>query len=257
MTFSRRAARGHEAVLLRKKPLGCRLRIATLCLALAIPVVAAQAAPESASAARADVVDVAVIGDSLANDLGSGMEDLFRNKRSVRVIKRTRHATGLMRDDYFNWNAALRKFIARSDADAIVVMIGGNDAQTVRVKGRRLTRFTRPWLAEYERRVALFMRILKQAHTNVYWVGLPVVRSDKMSRNFRTMNRIFRTQAARYGITFVSIWSDFADSSGDYTSFGRSVRGVKRQLRKNDGMHFTTAGTLRLAARVASAIGIH
>lgn len=256
MMLSRLAARPKTFVR-DKKPLRFRFpRIATLCLALAIPVVAAQGAPDYASAARAGVFDVAVVGDSLAHDLGSGMEDLFRNKRSVRVIKRTRHATGLMRDDYFNWNSALRKFIARANADAIVVMIGGNDAQTIRVKGRRLTRFTKPWLAEYERRVALFMRILNQAHTNVYWVGLPVVRSNKMSRNFRIMNRIYRTQAARYRITYVSIWNDFSDSSGSYTSFGRSVRGVRRQLRKNDGMHFTTAGTLRLAARVAGAIGI-
>jgi hypothetical protein len=140
--------------------------------------------------------------------------------------------------------------------DAIVVLIGGNDAQAIRVNGRSLERFSKPWLAEYQHRVADFMKILRRAKAKVYWVGLPVVRSDVMSDHFRTMNTIFQRQAARHRITYVSIWKDFADSGGEYTSFGRSVGGVKRQLRKNDGMHFTEDGTLRLAARVARAIGM-
>ena len=201
-------------------------------------------------------MDIAVVGDSLANDLGRGMEDLFRGKRNVKVIKQTRYATGLTRPDYFNWNAQMRMFVGRSDADAIVVLIGGNDRQDIHLKGRRLERFSKPWMAEYERRVATFMKILKRAKSRVYWVGLPVVRSGLMSRHFRAMNNIFRRQAARHRIRYVSIWRDFADSSGDYTSFGRSVRGVKRQLRKNDGLHFTEAGTLRLATSVARAIGV-
>jgi hypothetical protein len=212
--------------------------------------------PAAASPAAASPMDIAVVGDSLANDLGRGMEDLFRGKRNVKVIKQTHHATGLTRPDYFNWNTELREFVGKSDADAIVVLIGGNDAQAIRVKGRSLERFSKPWLAEYERRVAHFMKILKRARTRVYWVGLPVVRSDSMSRHFQAMNRIYRRQAARHRIKYVSIWRDFADAGGDYTSFGRGVNGVKRQLRKNDGLHFTDEGTLRLAASVARAIGV-
>lgn len=218
---------------------------ALLGLALSVP-----------TGAQARSLDIAVVGDSLANDLGRGMEDLFRDKPSVKIIKQTRYATGLTRPDYFNWNAELRGFVGKADADAIVVLIGGNDGQAIRVKGRSLERFSKPWMAEYERRVAQFMTILKRAKTKVYWVGLPVVRSDSMSRHFRAMNAIFRRQAARHGIKYVSIWKDFADSSGDYTSFGRSVQGVKRQLRKSDGLHFTDAGTLRLATSVARAIGV-
>jgi len=246
-----------DQTILPAKVLLGRLRGAALGLMFATSAVAgAQAAPGKALVANARSLDIAVVGDSLANDLGRGMEDLFRDRPKIKIIKQTQHATGLTRSDHFNWHAKLRGFVRKTDADAIVVLIGGNDGQAIRVKGRSLERFSKPWLAEYERRVARFMKILRRAKTKVYWVGLPVVRSDSMSRHFRTINRIFRRQAARHRIKYVSIWKDFAGSGGAYTSFGRSIRGVKRQLRKNDGMHFTEDGTLRLAARVARAIGV-
>jgi hypothetical protein len=256
MSLSLLSPRDGHPVPLSQNLVRC-LRVTVAALAFACPVVAgAMASPNKAYVARTGVVDIAIVGDSLANDLGRGMEDLFRGKRNIKVIKETRYSTGLTRTDYFNWNAELREFVRKTNPDAIVVLIGGNDAQSIRVKGRSLERFSKPWLREYERRVALFMRILRQEKAKIYWVGLPVVRSDSMSRYYRTMNLIYRRQAARHDIKFISIWKEFADSNGEYTSFGRNVRGVKRRLRKNDGMHFTTDGALRLASSVARAIGV-
>jgi hypothetical protein len=255
MPFSTLSSRSPQAAGSRFA-LGC-LCVAVLGLAVALPTAAsAQARSNRAYVANARSVDIAVVGDSLANDLGRGMEDLFRSRPNIKIVKQTHYATGLTRKDQFNWNDQLRAFIGKTDTDTIVVLIGGNDSQDIRVDGRSLERFSKPWLAEYERRVAQFMAILKRAKAKVYWVGLPLVRSDTMSNHFRTLNQIYRRQAVRHRITYVSIWKDFADAGGDYTSFGRSVGGVKRQLRKNDGMHFTEDGTLRLAARVASAIGV-
>lgn len=235
---------------------GC-LQVAALAAVVSLSVSAdAQATSRKAYVAKSRSLDIAVVGDSLANDLGRGMEELFRNRRNVNVIKQTHYSTGLTRRDYFNWNTQLRAFVSKTDADAIIVLIGGNDGQDIRLHGRSIDRFSKAWTVEYERRVAQFMSILKRAKTRVYWVGLPVVRSDSMSQHFRAMNAIYRRQAARHRIRYVSIWKDFATSKGDYTSFGRSLQGVKRQLRKNDGMHFTDDGTLRLAARVAQAIGV-
>ena len=61
--------------------------------------------------AHARPISIAVVGDLLANDLGNGMEDIFAGKQ-VRVIKQTRFATGLVRTDYFNWNATVRNALA-------------------------------------------------------------------------------------------------------------------------------------------------
>jgi len=198
---------------------------------------------------------IAVVGDSIANDLGNGMRAYFANNANVNVVTNTRHSTGLVRPDYFDWNAEARRFVRGTKADAIVVVMGGNDRQNIRTDGRRLNRFTKPWLAEYERRVARFMGILQNAKAPVYWVGLPPVRSNVMSRNYRQMNSIFQRQAAKHNIRFVSVWDALSDERGRYTSFGRDPQGVRRQLRSEDGMHFNPQGRLTLAAFVARQIG--
>lgn len=198
-------------------------------------------------------VTIAVIGDSIATELGHGMQALFRHNRHVRVIKRTKYSTGLVRTDYFNWDRALQYFLRHHRADKIAVVIGGNDRQSVNVGHRRLQRFSRAWRHNYQRRVVRFMRILKRAHAKVYWVGLPQVESRRMTRDYRVLNSIYRREAKRHGFTYVSIWKTFSNSNGAYTSFGR-VGGRRRRLRQYDGMHFTAAGSRVLAKHVARAM---
>lgn len=206
------------------------------------------------AAAQARPIQVAVIGDSVANDLGRGMEDLFADNRRFEVVKQTKFATGLVRTDYYDWNAVVRGFLAKHKPDAIFVVIGGNDRQPIRTAQGRFDPLTAPWLAQYERRVAHFMDTLARAHATVYWVGLPAVRSQEMTRDYAKMNRIFRREAARHHFKYVSIWDQFL-KDGAYSSFGQSLEGVRRQLRMEDGMHFTEPGRLMLARTVAHAAG--
>lgn len=206
-------------------------------------------------AAFARPLTVAVIGDSIATELGRGMQALFAHSRDVRVIKRTKFSTGLVRTDYFNWNQAARDFLAQHRADKVVVVMGGNDRQSVNVGERRLQRFSAAWRRNYEQRVARFMRILQGAHAEVYWVGLPQVESDQMTRDYRVLNAIYHSEAKRHGLTYVSIWHAFANKKGAYTAFA-NVDGRREQLRKQDGMHFTDTGSRVLASHVARAMGL-
>jgi hypothetical protein len=206
--------------------------------------------------ARSRTINVAVIGDSVANDLGRGLEALFDGKPQVRIVKETKFATGLVRTDYFNWNATARDFLRRERPDAVIVVMGGNDKQPIRIDGKRLDPLSKAWNAEYERRVAHFMDTVRNAHARVYWVGLPEVRLDSLNEAYVTMNGIYRRQAARHKFKYVSIWNKFRTPDGAYSSFGQSLEGVKRRLRMEDGMHFTEAGRLLLAHYIAKSIGL-
>lgn len=197
---------------------------------------------------------IGVVGDSIAGNLGDGMQKLLRDRDNLKIIKFAKPATGLMRDDVYNWQSALKDFVRQTKLNIIVVMIGGNDRQSIWMNGRRLSRGSKAWLAEYERRVAQFMKVLAEADAKVYWVGLPVVRSTSMSRDYKRLNQIFHAQARKHGFTYVGTWETFIDENGSYSSFGPSLDGVKRRLRKEDGMHFTNDGELRLADTVARAI---
>ncbi len=212
--------------------------------------------PESLARRSYDRITFAIVGDSIANELGQGMRTLYRRNARVRVIKKTKFSTGLVRTDYYNWYAVLPSFLRRYRPDVIAVNIGGNDRQNLFVNGRRLERFSKPWLRAYENRVSRFMTLLKRSGAKVYWVGLPQVSSRRMTRDYRALNQIYRREAERHDFTYVSIWNRFSSSKGGYTAYGRGIDGRNRRLRTTDGIHFTDAGKLRLAVDVADAIGL-
>jgi hypothetical protein len=197
---------------------------------------------------------IGIIGDSIAGDLGRGMQKLLAGRGNLKIFTFTKPATGLMRDDVYDWERALAGFLRKTRLNAIAVMIGGNDRQSVWMNGRRLSHGSPEWRAEYERRLARFMAPLATGKAKVYWLGLPVVRSAKMSRDYESLNRIFQAQARKHGFEYISTWETFADAKGRYRPFGPDLDGVKRRLRKNDGMHFTISGELRLANLLARAI---
>jgi hypothetical protein len=201
--------------------------------------------------ALARPITVAVLGDSIATELGRGMEALFAHDQNVRVIKKTKFSTGLVRPDYFDWNRALRQFLAHHDPQMIVVTLRGNDRQNIALPHhQRLERFSKKWWRNYEGRVDHFMDILQsRSDAKVYWLALPQVRSYQMSRDYRALNEVYRRQAKRHHITYIP-------ARGAYSAYGRGLDGRRQRLRKEDGLHYTDAGSRVLAAEVARAMGL-
>jgi hypothetical protein len=234
-----------------------RRRIGGLAAAVSLILLAPGAFAQTVSlSARSRPVSIAVVGDSLANDLARGMEALYGHRGDIRIIKHTRFATGLVRTDYFDWQDSIRALLGRSNPDVVVVLIGGNDHQQIRTDEARFDPLSEEWVAEYSRRVATFMTPLRKERAKIYWIGLPAVRSPSLSRSYQLMNIIYRREAKRHGFKYVSVWEAFLDRNGAYSSFGQSLNGVKRQLRENDGMHFTEPGRIALAMYVSRAAGI-
>lgn len=215
------------------------------------------AKPKKRRAATADPKQVdpgatrlVVVGDSLAQDLWFGVQRAFRNSKHIEVIRFTKSASGLVRDDSYNWNKKLGSFVAEQDFDIAVVVFGGNDRQEIRLKGKRLPRFSKVWAEEYRNRVAHIITLLKTRAEKVFWVSLPVVRSERMTRDYLKLNKIYKAEAEANGAEYVDIWSQFRGEDGGYTSFGPDLQGAKRRLRQDDGLHFTLPGQGRFADEV-------
>ena len=177
---------------------------------------------------------IAVIGDSLAQDLWFGLRSVYSSGGKRKFLKHTKPSSGLVKRSFYNWNAQVAR-IAAGNIQIAIVMIGGNDRQPFGGHAR----FSKAWLAAYRARVDQFNQSLKRRIGRVIWVGLPSVRSGRMSRDYRKLNAIYAASAAANGVQYIDIYS--------WTS-------ANKGLLKADGLHFTSRGVAALARRVGARV---
>jgi uncharacterized protein len=212
---------------------------------------------------------VYVLGDSLAISAADGMDEDLEDKPEIGVVDRARDASGLVRDDYFDWTKAARELVggnepapkdkeakvkdakdkpeAKPKIDYVVVMLGINDMQQLRDGKDYVDPLTERWKAIYSQRIQAVVAPLRAAHIPVLWVGLPPMRSDKFNAQVVALNQIFKENSEKAGATFVDIFDDFADQGGQFDAFGPNIEGQKVKLRGPDGIHLTAAGGKKLA----------
>jgi len=199
----------------------------------------------------ADKLRVAVVGDSLASGLGVFMERVLR-PTVTRVTKQGRISTGLARQDYFDWPAALRQIMDSYDPDLVVVMTGVNDNQALLSPGGDVETpiGTFEWPRAYEQRVEDFARIAVDRGAHVVWVGMPIVSDRDRWPLFQRQNEIFERVAERTpNMEYVDVWDRFAQPDGGYSAYFRDG-GKVELIRESDGIHFNGTG-YELVARAA------
>lgn len=80
--------------------------------------------------------NVLVLGDSMADWLGYGLEDAFSESADLGVIRKHKTVSGLLRyqpkGDPADWAAAAKGILAKEKPDAIVVMLGLHDRAAIR-----------------------------------------------------------------------------------------------------------------------------
>ncbi len=204
--------------------------------------IAPAAQPESAK------LRIAVIGDSLAEALGTGMEADPANQNDFVIVKKTVSASGLVRSDFHDW-AAQMTAMAREQANlgAFVVMLGLNDRQALRIGAEALEPLSEPWKDAYRKRIDAVIIAGQTAKVPLVWVGLPVVRAPKLSTDLAAINTLIRERVTAAGETFVETYENFSDESGAFTATGPDIIGDNVRLRGPDGIHFTPAGQRKLA----------
>lgn len=191
---------------------------------------------------------VVVIGDTLADQLAQGLAETFFSERpEIAIIKKTRSSSGLVREDFYNWQKEAANIVANERATAFVVMLGLNDRQALKDEtGSHEIRSER-WREIYAKRVDDFLAKLKEKGTPVYLTGLPPTANQKLSADMEYINDILRERAARAGMLYIDVWEGFVDEQGQFVSSGAAMDGQTRRLRVSDGIHFTRAGARKFA----------
>ena len=219
---------------------------------------------------------VVVIGDSLADWLGYGLEQVFTEKPEIGIVRKIRPDFGLARDDARLdapvWVQVVKDLLATEKPSAIVVMLGVNDRLPLRdrapaVKGSAATLdgdrptaveeqrrpqgansefHTDKWAELYSKRIDDIIAALMTKGVPIIWVGLPAIRGTKSTSDMSYLDELYRARAEKAGITYVDIWDGFVDEQGRYTQQGPDFEGQTRRLRTYDGVHFTKAGAEKL-----------
>ena len=93
-------------------------------------------APPPRKAETPPTKSVLVIGDSLADWLAFGFEEVFADTPEIGIVRKIRPYSGLVRYDVRNdtleWPEAVKELLASENPSAIVVMLGLNDRQPLR-----------------------------------------------------------------------------------------------------------------------------
>ncbi|AYG67297.1 MULTISPECIES: DUF459 domain-containing protein [unclassified Rhizobium] len=194
-----------------------------------------------------DAKTILVVGDFLASGLATGLEEAFSTSPGIVVQSRGNVASGLVRQDYYNWPQQLPGMIDQLKPAMVVVMIGANDRQQMIGDGLNEKYGTDPWFLAYEERVQQFAKLVTSRHIPLLWVGLPSFGSDQLSAGAVKLNQVYQSQMTSVGGEFIDIWDGFTDQNGEFIVTGSDMNGQQVRLRTADGVNLTAAGKRKVA----------
>jgi hypothetical protein len=193
-------------------------------------------------ASTSDPVRVWVGGDSMGGELGWALGPMLEETKVFRPILYYKESSGICRWDFFDWGKQMETVMHAARPDAVVMMMGTNDTQSVWRDGTWISYGTSEWKTAYEKRVSDMMAtMLKGGARRVYWVGMPMMQESWRNSRMRLINKIIQNAAAAHpGAGYVDAWSLFVGADGEFAPSWRLA----------DGVHFTVEGQQRLAKAV-------
>src|SRR5690606_21485754 len=96
----------------------------------------------------ADASVVLVVGDFMASGLADGLTTVFAENPAVRVVDRSNGSSGFVRDDYYNWPREIGPMLEAEKPAVVLIMMGSNDRQQMKVGDAREAPRTEGWTQE-------------------------------------------------------------------------------------------------------------
>ncbi len=203
---------------------------------------------------REDALKILVAGDFMAGALAWGMEQAFIENSDVVIVDISKGLSGFVRNDVKDWPGDIAFHIDEIKPAAVVILGGMNDRQQMALEGGKVKKLGEPWLAAYNSRTEKLAKTVREKNLPLIWVGLPPVKSGKMTTDYLVFNEIYRTRAEAVNGVFVNIWDGFTNEEGHFVSAGPDINGQIKRLRTSDGINMTKTGKRKLAFYVNKAI---
>src|SRR5947209_7615479 len=189
------------------------------------PVAAVEVKPKDPKARK-----ILVIGDFLAGGLAWGLDQERADGPKLAVVDKSKDQSGLVRDDYFDWNKSLPDILNSEKPDVVVVMLGANDRQPMRIGNQRIPIGSDTWEKTYTQRVESIVDTLKVYGRPFFWMSAPPMRAGSTAGDATYVNGIYKPRVEAGGGTFVDVWNGFTNADGQYIGWGPDKDGQVRQL---------------------------
>jgi uncharacterized protein len=223
-----------------------------------VPLIGSEATQPQTELVVAAPVDginrILVIGDSMAGGLGAGMVRMAAGDQTIQVVSRFNESSGITRPDIYDWAAALPKIMEGKNFTSVVVLMGLNDRQDIRIASGRFALNTPEWTAAYQSNTDLILDSLKSQNVKIYWLGEPPMGDASYDAEMKLVAGLQKDRVVAKGATFVDTRPLLLSPQGAYVDFGPDDTGEMRKLRQKDGVTFFKQGNNRFAQLVLSVI---
>ena len=122
--------------------------------------------------------------------------------------------SGLVRADFYDWNAELPKILNEDKPDIVVVAMGANDRQQMRIGKERIAPHSETWEATYLQRLKGLTDTLKVYGRPFFWVSAPPMRLAAAGRDMAYLNEFYTAAVTEAGGHFIDIWNGFTSDQG-------------------------------------------
>ncbi len=195
-----------------------------------------------------------VFGDSLAVDVAKALERYYAEDPNLVVINQGVGSSGFVRPDFFDWSKTAAEQVAANSFDIAIMIIGINDRQTIKTDAGSLKALTPEWNAAYQARIAGFVNAVRGANKPLIWIGLPPMSKADYSNAMGQISGIQRLAVFGGGAEFLDIYDRFVGEDGKYAKSGPDLNGNRVSMRKDDGIHFSSAGADKVAFYLSQTI---
>ena len=199
---------------------------------------------------------VLVVGDSLVREVADSLVRMS-DKLPLTVDYHYKVSSGLVNTGFFDWPAEMKKLVPRFKPDVTIIMLGNNDHQWLKVGGKLVPILGPEWLGEYQRRVEAMARIPASAGSEVLWIGMPIMLSDKFSQTARALNGVYSGVCKKDEYWYLDVYKLFSDKAGKYALYLPDPSGNLKSVRAADGIHLSPAGGDMVTRAVARLLQRH
>src|SRR4051794_1201717 len=189
-------------------------------------------------------------GDSLAGSFGPALGKIVGDTGVVDARIDYKVSSGLADQGIRDWQTHAEQEMAQQDPDAVVFIIGTNDASIANTYDGN-DDGTPDWQVDYRAKIDHMMETFVggDRHRTVFWLGPPTLGDDTLDRGAKLLGPVMREEAAKYApdVVYIDTYHLFEGPDGGYSRSLPDKDGNDVDMRISDGVHFSVDGAQYLS----------